>query len=790
MESAPPRGWSIRLFATAVEEPRARRAGDVVLLLGALVLIAALSLVAVPPSAIELGLINLIVALPSALDGTLRFLIGLLEIGSLLVVLAAVFRRRWRLIGDIVLGALLAIGIGVVLGRIVQGTFEIVWAQPGVGDAAWLPWLRLTIPATWIVVANPHLTRPSRVIGWWLVGLAAVSSVALFVATPTLAMASVMIAVMSASGIHLVFGSCRGRPDVGTVAADLASLGVDVVSLGAADRQRAGVFVLEAVDRASRRLDVKVYGRDAHDTQRLSTIWRTVWFRSPGAPVSPGRLQQVEHEAFLTLLAAQAGVLAQPVVAAGLAPNDDAVLVLAETGSVVAEGGLDVDLARRLWDMLDDLHRSRINHGQVDREHLIVEGDRLGLIDYRGASIGNDPVRRRFDQAQALVTGVIELGLRPALDLAREALGDEEMIELLPYLQKDPLTPEQRDALEELDLDVDDMREEAAGLLGVEEPELVRLRRVTLGSLLKLVLPILAFLALANVISGIDLDDLGQALSEASWWFVVVGLILAQVPRLFQALSALGASPMPVPLSRLYVLQLAQSYVALTIPGAAARIAMNVRFFQRHGLGPGSALTIGALDSFAGFLSQLVLVGLVLIFSAASLDVEFDTATSSGLVRLLVIVVAAALVAIGVVLVVPRFRRPLLERVGQLWDDARSALEGLGSPRRLGLLFGGNMANEVLLAVSLGAFAIAMDAPIGLPELLLINITVSLFAGIVPIPGGVGVVEGALIFGLARAGVPEEAAFAVAIMYRAATYYLPPIWGWFAFRWLERNRHL
>jgi hypothetical protein len=40
------------------------------------------------------------------------------------------------------------------------------------------------------------------------------------------------------------------------------------------------------------------------------------------------------------------------------------------------------------------------------------------------------------------------------------------------------------------------------------------------------------------------------------------------------------------------------------------------------------------------------------------------------------------------------------------------------------------------------------------------------------------------------AGLPEEIAFAAALMYRLATFYLPPIWGFFALRWLERNKHL
>jgi len=59
-----------------------------------------------------------------------------------------------------------------------------------------------------------------------------------------------------------------------------------------------------------------------------------------------------------------------------------------------------------------------------------------------------------------------------------------------------------------------------------------------------------------------------------------------------------------------------------------------------------------------------------------------------------------------------------------------------------------------------------------------------------PIPGGIGVVEGGLILGLTQVGVPEEAAFGAVMLYRMATFYLPPIWGYFAFRWLEKTRQL
>ena len=75
-------------------------------------------------------------------------------------------------------------------------------------------------------------------------------------------------------------------------------------------------------------------------------------------------------------------------------------------------------------------------------------------------------------------------------------------------------------------------------------------------------------------------------------------------------------------------------------------------------------------------------------------------------------------------------------------------------------------------------------------ELLFINMCVSLLSGLIPVPGGIGVTEGGLIFGLTAVGMPQEAAFAAVILYRLSTFYLPPIWGFFSLRWLEKNSYL
>ena len=50
--------------------------------------------------------------------------------------------------------------------------------------------------------------------------------------------------------------------------------------------------------------------------------------------------------------------------------------------------------------------------------------------------------------------------------------------------------------------------------------------------------------------------------------------------------------------------------------------------------------------------------------------------------------------------------------------------------------------------------------------------------------------EAALTAGFIAIGVPEATAFAAALTSRMITYYIPPVFGFFAFRWLQRRHYL
>jgi uncharacterized membrane protein YbhN (UPF0104 family) len=213
---------------------------------------------------------------------------------------------------------------------------------------------------------------------------------------------------------------------------------------------------------------------------------------------------------------------------------------------------------------------------------------------------------------------------------------------------------------------------------------------------------------------------------------------------------------------------------------------VNVRFFQRFGVGPTTAISAGVIDSVSGFVVQIVLF--LSLFFASDLDFGFttDTTDTSGWATIALIVLGVIVAAALLVM----FVKPVRRRVLAAYHEARVALRVLFQPVKLLQLFGGNLAAQVGFGVALAACCLAFGAQVPLTELVLINTVVSLFAGLLPIPGGIGVSEAGLTIGLQAAGLSSETAFAIALSYRCISFYLPPVWGWFCYRWLIKQRYL
>jgi glycosyltransferase 2 family protein len=795
-----------RLFTTVGDQPRARRATDVLLLTTSLTGILLIGLIAVPEPGFSRAVTEFMAALPDALIGTWQLLADLPILWGLIVLGAAFVRRRGKIARDMLLALVVGAAMWLVISRIVNGSWPelaVLWSDAAPPPV--FPSARLGIPTALIVTASPHLVRPARRFGYLVIALGSIAAVALQASTTLGVAAALLSAAGAAAIVHLVVGSSAGRPSLDDVRYALDDMNVQILELGVADRQDAGQFTVAARGVDDSRLVVKLYGRDAHDAALVSAVWRTIWLRQPGSPVGWRRLRQVEHEALLTLLAAQAGIPTDSVVTAGATHSDDAVLVLRRTAeplvphdrfadqieqpSAVFTGADTAARLDEIWRLVSTLHDHGIVHGQLDEDHLVLDDGRLGLVDFRGAAVAPTEAQERSDNAQMFVTTIGLFGRDVAVSGLIEHRSSEQIEGLLPYLQPTALTPDQRRMTKVMAIDLDELRAEVAAAAGLESPPLIRLRRFTIGSVIRVALPGLAIVMLISALAGIDLAAFVDSLQDAAWWLVLIGFVIAQLPRVAQAVSTLGAAPIPLPLGPVYALQLAISYVNLAIPTAAARIAVNIRFFQRQGVAPAAAVATGALDGVSGFIVQATLLGSLLLFSSLSLDLDISGPSSSAL-QIVGIVGIIVGIAVTVILLVPRLREFVLGGIRRIAHEAFNVLRGLRSPRRAMMLFGGNLTAELLFAASLGVFVQAFGFSLALHELLLINMTVSLLAGLLPIPGGIGVAEGGLILGLTSFGMPQEAAFAAVMLYRFSTFYLPPIWGFFSLRWLERNRYL
>jgi uncharacterized membrane protein YbhN (UPF0104 family) len=761
-----------------------------------LVLLAALAglgllVVAYPPGQFERAFAAFLESFPGWLDPVWRFLLDLLALWALvLLILVGVSRRGQVLV--LALSALVAAAaLAVVSARLAIGHWpDIGRAIVGGSDAPVFPVVRVAEAGAIVLTVGAQLVRRLERAGHWVLGLGVLGGLVVHPTVPSGSLAAILVAVCAAASVRLAFGTSLGRPGVADVAAALGELGVRVTGLEAARRQVAGVFELEAKDEGGQPLVVKVYGRNAYDNQLLATFWRKLWYQDRGPAPGLSRVQAVEHEALVTLLATDAAVPTRKLVKAGSTVAGDALLVLRGAVRSLAElPAPDAEALGRFWRALASLRDGGIAHRAISPSTVALVDGEPGLVDFGQATVTPTPDQLQSDSAQLLASTAAVVGSELSIEAAVDAVGADGVAALLPYLQPPTFAGPLRSALKARGIDADELRSAAAAAAGAPEPELARLRRVTWGSVIQIVLLALAVAAVIKVAGNIDFDTLKSDLSDASWSWIVFAFVFAQVPRLTQAVAALGAIAARLRFGPVYVLQLATSYLNLAVPSSVARMTVDIRFFQRQGLPAASAVTAGAIESFAGNVLQAVLVLVLVMFTSADLSLDLTTPGSSSLTLLWIMLGIAALTVL-VVLLVRRIRRALVDRLRIWLPQVKTSLGALRASNKLVLLIGGNLATEVLFATALGLMCRSLGYHIPLNQLIVINSGVSLFSSFIPVPGGIGVVEFGLEVGLTSAGMTSSAAAAAIILYRLATFYLPPIWGFFAFRWLQRNSYL
>jgi uncharacterized membrane protein YbhN (UPF0104 family)/tRNA A-37 threonylcarbamoyl transferase component Bud32 len=771
----------IRFFSSASDAPRARRPTDFVLCVGSIGAIVTTAALAPDPEDAS-ATADFIKSLPG-LFGWFWEIVHVLAIAwAMALLIAALFGRgRRSLFRDQVLALILAALGSLLLAEDVATAIDGLtpWNPPPI-----FPAVAVALIAAVSVTSSPHLGRPARRTGRLLVAGSFLAAIALGGTSP---MGAIAIGAAAATIVHLIFGSPGGRPTVQQVSAALADLGFDIVEVEPAWLQTRGVAVMRATTASGGTLLVKIYGRDAWDGQLLSTIWTFLWYRDEAPTLTFSRLQQVEHEAFVTLLAERAAVPVLPVVAAGSVAND--ALLVVETEGEPLSGITDASDAMigDLWRGVERMHRADIAHRTLDAERLFVRPDRTLVIgDFGRATSLATEADVHADRAQLLVTTALALGTDRAVTVAADALEEGALAGLLPFLQEAALSRASRSAVDAADLDLDSLREAAASAAATDVPDLVALRRVTWGTLLQIALIGIAGWVVISSVAGIGLDTIVDELSTADWSWLLFALVIAPLVQVFGAFSTIGAALMPLRYGPVLQLQFAIQFIALAVPSSAARIAVSIRFFQRAGAPTATAVAIGAIDSVSGFLIQAMILAIIALGNLVTLDLSLNGSDITFSGKIIAIGAIVLLLSIVIAVFIPRFRRMIAPHL----SEARESARVLREPVKLLQLFGGNFAAQVMLAVVLGLCLRAFGESSTLAALLLVNTMTSLFSGVMPVPGGIGVTEAAMTTLLIGVGIPQSPAIAATLAYRIITFYLPPVWGVLSMRALKRNGQL
>ncbi len=799
----------VRVFSSAADARRSRRPTDVLLLLVAVLALLPLTLAAPGPTHLDTTLTQLVHDLGGVWDwlwGVSYALVALWPL--LLLLLAGLTRGRRGVVLDALVAAAVALVLAIVVGRL-AGTDRSVslGAVASTGPPQVYVAARLALATAVVVACSPHLAVPLRRIGRVVLLLGAISGVALGIAFPIGAAGGFAVGVVAGAVAHLLLGSPGGHPPPEQVAQTLAELGVHARDVRPSRVQVPGTVLLRAVGAADEPLAVRVYGRDAWDSQFLGSLWTAVVRRGERPHLGRSRRGQVEHEAVATLLAERAGVPVAPLVAVGQGVDGDAVLVTRAGGRPFAglePSELDDTHVVAGWRALTRLHDAGIAHGRVGLQRLLaLDGGGAAITDLADAELAAPPDALAADRARLLVATATVVGRERALAAARAVLGDDGLIEVLPFLQPAVLDRATRRAVGTEAWDLEQLRTAAAEACGVQPPPLQQLRRVSLRSLAFAVLGTLLAYVLITWIAGVDFSAIAGEFASANWWWLSVALLLSPFVQVAYSFSTLGAASRPLPYGPVLMLQYGIQFIAVALPSTAARLALEVRFFGRFGMAAAAALAIGLLDSVSGLVVQVLLVALIALTALPGLTSQLpgsgassasSDATSPSLFLVLIALLIVA--ALGAALLpwsrrrirslVPRARAVLTSQRAA----ARDALTVLRRPGKVAAMLAGNLGAQVVQAAMLGVCLLAFGAHAHFAQLVLVNTLVSLFAGLMPVPGGVGVAEAGYTACLQAIGVPSSIAISTALAFRLVTFYLPPLWGAVAMGWLRRRHYV
>ncbi|MFA1550902.1 YbhN family protein [Actinomadura chokoriensis] len=279
------------------------------------------------------------------------------------------------------------------------------------------------------------------------------------------------------------------------------------------------------------------------------------------------------------------------------------------------------------------------------------------------------------------------------------------------------------------------------------------------------------------------------ALGDLRWEFLPALVLLCVLHYVCSAVALRGAAGRPLPLVATTLAQFTASAANRITPGGLGAVAVNTRYLVCRGLPlPRAAVAVAVLQ-VAGVPADLLLMAAVLGLGGGN-DRTLDAlgehaARAAGLLPPVPLLIAGGVLLPAAVLWVRRAAGS-----GAVRRAAAGFTELCRRPRDLLLTLAASAGTTFVLGVAFALSVLAVPGtgagPADVRTLVAAYLVGAAAGSAVPLPGGVGSTETALVAALAALGFDAGPSLQAVLLFRAITFWAPVPLGLLSCRTLRR----
>ena len=668
-----------------------------------------------------------------------------------------------------------------------------------------------------LTVVAPEISGRWRHVLWWVVGVASVLEVTVGGFLPVDAVVAAALGACVGCVVLLAFGGPTSRPNAEQVAAALQECGVELSRLkevGYRDLRPGHVHGHHPRGGHPHGKSASNRGPGPGPACRL---YRWLLMRDPEDDrAGPTVESAAEHEMLTMVAAAKAGPgcltpWSPILLTAGRGPRG-ALVAWVDVGgrrlSSVGPGTISGPVLADLWHSVAALQKHKLAHRLLRTDNVLLDkNEQAWLVGLSVAELGATPRQLAIDVAELLVSLSAQVGLDRAVSSAVAGARCAALERAAPYVQPLAVSGATRESARAYDR----ARSAQSGAGRAEQvlrpggrPDLFRDVRAAVASATgrlrlgpsnsprftwKRLLALLGGFVVIYVVLP-QLANFGaalRALENADWWWVLAALPAIFVAQGFSTLLQLGAIPAELPFRPTYAVQFGGAFLNKVTPNGVGGMALSFRYLQKTGVDSGAATGSVGLQAIVSTGASIVLAAAFLAATGRKTSAHFSLHGHEWLF----LVIAGALIGLGLFAITPPGRRLFREKVWGFLRSAGSTVAGVAkSPRHVSLIATGAFGWPMVEVVAFALCVHAVGGTLPFVQVAAIYLGGSLVASIAPVPGGLGALEAALVAGLSGLGMPVGTAASAVLIYRLLTFWLTIPVGWAALKLAERRGYV